>query len=289
MYILMLLPILATVADGCVSKTFTQSPHRNKTILFFCAGKPFFGAVLFLMLSLVSGGQSSLSPFAFVAGIVGGLAVSLTTYFVIKAMNEGPMALTVLFLSSGFLVPCLVGPLIFGEPVTAFSALGIGMQLTGLVLISNVDLDFNVKNKRRYLAYLILCLIGNGTFMVFQKLPSVFFPEEGVTWYTAVMLGTACLFSLFLMFFQKGNMERAEKRSASVISFFSGVCLTVVTVCNLFLGRFLPAGVSFTVQSAGILILNLLTGILLYQDRLTLKKGIGALLSLASILLLSIS
>ena len=288
MYLLILLPILATVADGCVSKTFTQSPHRNKTILFFCAGKPFFGAVLFLMLSLVSGGQSSLSPFAFVAGIVGGLAVSLTTYFVIKAMNQGPMSLTVLFLSSGFLVPCLAGPLLLGEKATLFSALGVAAQLAGLVLISNVDLNFNVKNKRTYLFYLILCLAGNGTFMLFQKIPSVFFPEAGLTQYTAVMLGTACLFSLFLALFPKGRMEKGEMRAAVKTSFLSGICLAVVTISNLFLGRFLTAGMSFTVQSAGILILNLLTGMMIYQDRLTIKKGVGALLSLSSILLLSI-
>ncbi|MBU5449158.1 hypothetical protein [Acetivibrio sp. MSJd-27] len=288
MYALILLPILATVADGCVSKTFTQAPHTEKAILFFCAGKPFFGALLFLILPLFSGVPGQFPLRALAAGTAGGIVISLTTYFVIKAMNQGPMSLTVLFLSSGFLVPCLAGPLLLGEKATLFSALGVAAQLAGLVLISNVDLNFNVKNKRTYLFYLILCLAGNGTFMLFQKIPSVFFPEAGLTQYTAVMLGTACLFSLFLALFPKGRMEKGEMRAAAKTSFLSGICLAVVTISNLFLGRFLTAGMSFTVQSAGILILNLLTGMMIYQDRLTIKKGVGALLSLSSILLLSI-
>ena len=253
------------------------------------------GGAIALVLGL-SGGLGTFSIMSVILGLIMGLANIFGLVTNLFAMACGPFTYTTVIISMSTVITALSGPF-FGEGwPSAFQWIGIALMVVCLILAPERKKD---ETKRVTLKWLILCglsLICSGVTGIVQKTHQA--PDSLVASEMAALLITAfsvsAVFSAVMMAVRavregRESHTHAGKVPASVFttSIVSGAIFAFPHTVNLFLAGKLPAVIMFPLVNLCPMIVAMVTGILLFRERLSPARWAGVAIGLVSIVLVS--
>ena len=216
-------------------------------------------------------------------GVVFGLATNLNTFYKLKALNEGPMHLTLLITTSSMIIPTLSG-VFFGEAFSWKKLVAMAVLIFFIYLsLGRTD---GKKTNGRWFVYCLISFVFCGAVGVLQKIHQASAYKNE----TNALLFVAFLFSIvFARLAVKGKLKEISLGKKNIIfAGICGLCIYAMNYINLRLSGMLPAQLFFPLVNGSAIVLSSLASVLLFKEKLSGKQLVGlvgGILSLIAICL----
>ena len=288
-FLLMLFSIGLATSKNILSKLCPKGR------VFSCQAVSFFTAsILALVFSIWTGLRVTpyilLTAVAYAAFMLGAQAAY------IKAVSIGDFAISSLMYSCGFVVPSLLGALIFQEPITLTQILGLIVMIISFVL-ANLPRKAE-KMKLRWLFWILAAMLSSGMIGLTQKLYSTLSKGADLDSLLTVAFLIAASVSLLLGLPEQRRQaasepsDQTEKRGMlSLLGFMTvAALLGCVTFAynknNLFLSGKINSMILFPVTNGGIVVASAFADRFLFGKKIDLRKAIAIVLGIVAIVLI---
>lgn len=232
-------------------------------------------------------------PFAAGLGLVSG-SLYLINFVLLKyCIGKSGVMLSSIFMKLGVIVPALMAILIFGEQPKAVQIIGLVLAAAAILLIylepqkaegSGASDGASARRLRTGSLMLILLLVVSG----FTESMANIYDKTGA----AEAKNHFLLFNFFTAFLLSGAITLIKRQRIGWKDIAFGI---IIGIPNYHATRFLllalgsvPAVITYPVYNIGAIVLISIAGVLLFKERLTLRKLLGLLLIAAALVLLNI-
>lgn len=258
---------LSTVTFG------TRVFFLYQSILMFCGGVAIlvFGDVKFEFPAAVT----------CVCAVVYGLLLILAQWFYTGALAKGNTGLCSTVYSLGFVLPTLSGALLWSEPFSISDFFGVVCAMAAVVTSGIKSGKKKQKSKTHYFIPLVVAMLASGGLGIVQKLQqkSAFAEQKSLFLFIAFLLASGI--SIVFTFLGKNTKSSAIQPSniaaASCVGLFFGSC----NLLNTTLAGMLDSAIFFPTLNIGVILLSLLSGALIFRERISKKEllilGFGAM------------
>lgn len=280
----------STVARGLYSKKFSASQAGfhilNIGISATCA----------FTLSAFCGFDISCSSFTFWLSCAFGAATALHAIALINALNLGPLSITTVIVSLSTIITALSG-LFWGETISVAQIIAILLMIVCFVLSAKKD-EQSQKANAKWLVFLCVAFLLSVAIGILQKIHQT--SEHSAELYpflTIAFIVSALLSIVILPFIWKRDKQNGifmcqnnGKNVAAIISIIvaTGVCVAFNNAINLFLSGELPTAIFFPVINGGGMVLSVISGLVFFKEKPTIKQYLGLVAGIAAIMLLCI-
>ncbi len=246
------------------------------------------------VIGATSGGNLHFSMFSVLLGLIVGFANVIGLDYNMKALSNGPLSYTTVIVSLSCLIPTVSG-IFFGESMTLWQILGVLLMVVCIVLSPSEKED--EKKADNTLKWLIFCFIAAfcmGFLGIIQKVhqSSAIYREE-MTAFLVSLFFISAIFSGIKYFnvIKKKKKEKTQNfnvsKSAFIIPALCGISYSFPHTVNLFLVGELPTVIFFPIANVIPMILFILSGLVIFKEKITLKSWIGIAVGIISTLLVS--
>ena len=293
-YLLLFISLLASAAGTVARKYYTDQsgPSLSGRCIFMVASS----LVAAVCLALV-GDLCVPSSFTLWLSVLFGLITALQGIAMLSAMRLGPVSYTMMFASFSTVVTALSGVLFFNESITPLKGIGILLMLVSLVFAVEREKD----KKKGGLAWLLLCIavfLGTGGIGLMQKVHQTSpYKNELDIFLVLAFIVTAAVALVAVLISRRGKAEEAALfRGLSrgrlifllAVMLGGGVCVAINNKLNLFLSGVMETSVFFPIANGGAVALSTMAAFFLFKERLSLRRWIGLLIGVLSVILLCI-
>ncbi len=287
--ILLVILILLYVFQSFFCKLYTTACKSEKaaTPVF----NALFGGVIGLVTLVIYGFHFQPSAITWLFGITNAVILFVYNTALIGASKRGSYAfLNICMLFGGILVPLFIS-LASGTSFTLRQLIAIAIMLLSFVVINSKGISLK-GSQGMYFFYCVLLFISNGLFGAVMdsqqlKLDGAERGEMIVISY----LGTAVLSILYILATQRKDFLPSFKVGTKALLFGLGSGAVAVAAVNLMmylLSLIQPATILFTIDNGGVLVGSAVFAAVFLKEKIALHQGIGYVLSLVSIIMLSL-
>ena len=289
MSLLLLVLIVLYVFQSFFCKLYTTVCRAEKT------GTPvfnaLFGGVIGAATLVIYGFQFQPSAVTWMFGITNAVILFLYNTSLIGAAQRGSYAfLSLCKLFGGMLVP-MIFSLIAGVSFTPKQSIAITVMLLSFVIINCKEISLK-GSKGSYFLFCLLLFAVNGLFgTIMDAQQRRMNGSERGEMIVISYLGTAVLSLLYLLLTQRREFFHSFGIGKKALAFGLGSGTVAVAAVNLLmfmLARIQPATGLYTINNGVILVLSALFAAVFLKEKIALHQGIGYVLSLLSIILLSL-
>jgi len=282
-YILLLLIVAGVTLQQVATKSYGEKVKGGT--YSFSVGTMVFALLFFV---LTSGGELDFSLAIVGYSLAFAVANSVTTIFMLLAINEGPLALTSLIVQYSLLIPTLYGLFVLGESVSICLLIGITFLIASIVLINFEKKKEEKKISLKWAIYSILTFVGNGSCSMIQKMQQTEF--DGA--YKNEFMIVAYVISIVILFGCMLSKERkqctGDLKHGFIYYLLRGLSVGLVNFLVLVLTNRMEASVMFPVISSGGIVATFLLSVFVYREKLSLSQNIGVILGVISLVFLNI-
>ncbi len=287
-YLLLVVSICANVAYGSFYNRLGKTALKDGKDVFRLNTWIDLGvAALMLIYALVSKG--GVSVFTVLMGIVFGAVTALSGLFYLKSLENGPMSLTVLFVTASMVVPAFSGAVIWHEPLSPWKIAGtLLMVAAGYLAVEKQD----GKTSRKWVGFCIGAFVFTGAIGLLQKVHqnSPHKAENGAFLFTAFLTAAAVCAVLSVFPREKGESVRfLFPRGTMILLPLCSLGVTLNHVINLYLSGVLPAMLFYPAANGGSTALSVLVALLIFRERLTSRKWASLAVAVLALALLIFS
>lgn len=292
-YAVLLLSVAMASAKAILSKAVKRTGERayetllSNTIIFatafvvlllFCIGSPG-----------VLGGMPVILPMLYGLFTVGAQVAFM------QAVSLGPVSLSSLVYSCGFLLPTTFGAVYYREAVS-------GLQLFGIVLIVlsfalSVDRDKSIS--ARWAVVALLSLLCSGMVGLVQKLFVIEYPQASSDMFLIIAFGcmvalSGLTFGILRLYERKMDHDgqRAEPvkpcRRPLAFLLVLGCIVACVNRSNTYLAGALPSVIFFPVMNGGTILLTSLLSVPIFRERPSVRQWLSIAVGIVGILCIGI-
>lgn len=291
--LLLLMTIIGTAATNGLNGVYSrQFPTHSVNIWRNVFLQNSACTVTVVIIYTVSNVSFRFSVFSALLGMLFSALIMLVLIFTLKAQSQGSFAYTTIIISLSAIIPSLSGALFFKEKISFYQIVGIVMMIVCIVLSPNKthgsEKPFNVK----WLIYCMLAFFATGFIGVTQKIhqnSAVHKDEMPIFLLTAFLVGMVVSGIIYII--NARHTARAKSvpvsKSAFILPIVSGVCLSIPHTVNLFLSGVLPSILFFPTANLCPMILNMLTSVFLFKEKLSFKQWLGILFGILSTVFVS--
>ena len=276
--------ILASLAGLCATSQSTLTKlapggEGKAYIMGFNTVKVGSAFLLFLLISLHSLSfhfETLLSASAY------GLALFFSTLFGYLALACGSLALTSSIVSYSVVIPVVFGIIFLEEDINAVKLCGFVLLLVSLMMLKKPTKD--VGGNKKWLLYLAITFLCNGTMSIIQKLHQTAFPLQYRNEFTIYSM-FICLLLFALSAFlcrNDGKMKIENVKFAAP----AGVLMGLNNYLTLSLSSLLDASVLFPTVSVFQVVFNLTFSKFIFNEKLSLLQIFGVVIGVISVLLI---
>lgn len=211
-----------------------------------------------------------------------------------QAVTIGPVSISSLFYSCGFLLPTIFGTIYYKENFHFLQGIGIGLTLLAFLLsIEKEEKGFDFK----WLGAAILGLIFSGAVGIIQKLFVKEYPHVALDSFLSASFAFMIVFSVaaFLVLYLKDKkkdgfqQKLAIKKKNIIFLCVLGLVIGLANKLNTYLTGILPSAVSFPVINGGTIFITSIVSMLLFKEKLSLKQKIAIIIGIVAIICIGIS
>lgn len=286
--ITLIISMTACLLTYLVKKVYSNRSNGGMTGAYVYTA---IGCIVSAILLMLWGGFDGISLFTCLLGVLFGLAISLGDIFMIKALQSGPMAYTMVITSCSTILTALSGFFFFGESIGILQIVGIALMVGSFIFAAEKKTD-DKKGSAIWLLFCILAFTCSGSIGFMQKIHQSSAHKSELNTFLVVSFAISFIFatSMALIFSKKEKKPLFEKDgNGKVIWLFigimvlSGICVGTNHKLNLALSGQIPSAVFFPVVNGGNLVLTTLSALILFKEKLTRKQWIGVILGILSV------
>lgn len=286
---LLVLTIVTSYGKSILGGYFNKKvANQSYYTWFFGFLQSLFCSIGIVFISLFSGGFGSISLYTVLLGGLMGLANILSLITMMMAYNYGPFSYTSVIVSLSTVIPALSG-LFFGEQISAVQYVGIGCMIFCLIL-SPEKVQEQKKAGLKWLTLAGLSAVFCGMLGVMQKLHqnSEYSTERAGFLISAFAVSTLLSGIMTAAEAKKGIGEKPQNtRLLWIVPIASGLIFAFPHTVNLFLSGVLDAVVMFPLVNLCPMIMSMVSGMLLFQEKLTPRRWVGLCIGLLATVLVS--
>ena len=294
--------MLACLGGSVIRKYVeTQLTDKNTMHRVMSAVVSLSSGLALLVIALVTRVGLTASAFTLLVGILFGAVTALQQIFNLRALQYGPMSYTSVIVSLSMIVPALSGWLIWDEELSALKLVGLALIIVCILLSVDPEQKDGEKNTDgksfpKWLLSVAVTFLCTGAIGILQKWHQKTVGDAESAAFLIIAFAFSFLYSVgaaLLTARKDGKLRelpavlRTGLRPLLLLLMIAGgVCAALNNKLNLFLSGVIDSAVFFPVVNGGGLILSLLAAVLLFRERLPLKKWIGIGVGFAAILCL---
>ena len=282
-FTLLTITLTASLLGNVFRKLYTDKyPSTGKSRHIFNLTSALSCALFLFILN----GKLQLSAFTLFLGILFGLLTATQQIFLLKSLQCGPLSYTSLMMSFSTVIPAFSGLLFFGESIVPIQI--IGMILMGICMFLSTNFEGDEKEKSiKWIIYCGVTFFTTGFIGLMQKIhqTSVHKEELGAFLITAFIIS-----AIFSGICSLTTGEKAPKiifRPAPlIIMILCGITAAIVNQLNLYLSGVMDSAVFFPIVNGGTLVLTVISSLIFFKERPTIKQWIGIFLGIVAVILL---
>ncbi len=249
----------------------------------------FLTMLVFLSASLL------FSPFLFTASagvwLYAALYAVCNTSFQIGytlALNRGNVSVAVMFANFGMLIPVIASCIAFGERPSVYRIIGILLMMTALAVM--VKKEQSGTNTVKGLGLALFCMFANGAGLAVSK----FFGKsevgsENLSFVAASYALSALLCAaVYLLYFRRAQPRTAKlSRRFLLVAVGVGASLAAFLALNTYAAKIVDGSFHFPAHSILSILFSMLSGVLIFHDKLTKKQIAAFILGIAAVALMN--
>ncbi len=271
----MLYLILAIIFSSLIAnalKFYSKDKDLPTVLVFF--GNYFFGAVIaFFSVKSFSFNYSGID---YTLGFITGLSFLINFLVYQKCLNLNGISFSVSIMRISLIIPLIFAIFLFNESLIVWNYLGILVVLAGIYLMKTIE------NKPDYL-WIFLLFLATGCTDALLKFFNVYGKCRNSE-FIFLVFGSAALFNLILLIRSKIRFNWKY--------FFFGLVLGIPNQFTTFyfikaLDN-LSAAIVYPMFASGVVLVSILSDVILWKTRLSLKQSMCLTLLLAGIIFLNL-
>lgn len=265
--------------------------HGMRALLFHSAVVSLTMAIAML----VTASSLSCSLFTLWFGVLFGVVNTTQQVTNLKALELGPLSYTSVLISLSSLIPTLSGSLFWGETLSVAQIIGIVLMIGCLLLSVNTEKE-QKKASLKWLLYCAISFLTCGGIGLMQKIYQTSAQKDESDMFLLVAFAASFVLSVAGFALKSLRAPRAITPPQGTRSIYAvvpvllmvliGITYSVNHKLNLFLSGAMDSALFFPVVNGVGLILVLLSSLILFREKLSLKQWIGVLLGIAAVVLL---
>ena len=279
--ILLLFSILLSTIRNISLKSISDIPVNTKTFYIFQAIILFSGSIIIA----IANGLKSISPTTMLYALFYGLLLIMTQWNYTFALKTGKVGVCAIVYAMGFIIPTILGFLVWGEAITMLKTIGIILVFPTIILSGKKTDDSKGSNK--YLIPLLLAMMASGGLGIVQKIHQSTEYANELTGLVFVAFLIAGVISLIAAGFAKKH-ETPTKKTQVGICIFTGLCYSIANLLNTKLTGLLDSSVFFPVANIGNILFSVFASFILFKERLNKQVLTVLILGFCAILLINI-
>ena len=209
-----------------------------------------------------------------------------------QATKHGDVALTSMFYSSGFIVPIAFSAIVYHESILPRQYIGMALLLISFGV--GVKLQRKAKGEGaqerksggvslKWLIFAVSAMMAAGSVAVIQKVFRM--SEQKDRMYGFLIIAFAIMIITTLVIMPKHRTK--PKPGFYKVAIAIGLCMAGANILNLYLSGVLAGVIVFSVLNGGAIISSSIGARVILKEKLSLRKKIGIVLAICSILLIA--
>ena len=267
---------------------FTVSASNALTFLI-----AFFVILVFGVISLGEGFFTALSSVPIPLALLYGGAMMSAQLFFLLAVGRGPVSVSTLFYSCGFIIPTAWGIFRFDEPLTLLAGLGVALIVCSFVL-STQKKEEEKKADLLWLVFAVLASVCSGIVGISQKefAPLNACPLDcflAVSFAFSTRLGLLFAVAIFAANRQGERLEKTEKSNRAFWGALPlGAIMGGANKLNTYLAGVFESVVTFPCVNGGRILLTAILGAWIYREKMTVRQKFAVGVCFLGIIFISI-
>ncbi len=288
-YLLLAISIGACVLQNALLNR--ESKHGMKTqksVYFFNMLLFAFGFLLFLLTAI--GQPISLYTLGF--GVFFGAVTIVQNICNLMALARGPMHITLLLTTSSLVIPSLSGIFIDGDKPSPLKITVIAVLIVFIYL--SIDRRGNTDFKPHWFPCALTAFLCQAAVGIMQKIHQASAHHAETSGFLAAAFFCSFLFAAVMTLLASRNEKAAGIKGEAfpkgrmLIALICGLTTYLMNDLNLKLSGLIPSQIFFPLVNGASLLLNTLTAVLLFREKLTVRQRIGLAGGIAALILLCI-
>ena len=290
MWIILLIAIVFSNLNYLFLHKFGNKDIKSTgDILLFNSMISLIWAVIIFIISIKgNGGFVMPSAEAIFYGTLYGINLSVFLLFKMLSLTSGPISITSLIASGSFIVATIFSVIYNNESVNAVKIIGMVVLLFSFFLCMDRKNNTLVATKN-WKYYVTIFFFAGGMIGIINKL---FQSSNAKTEMDSMLLVASFVsaFVLAVMAFILGGVKKtgAPKiyKSGIVYIIACGLVSCIYNRLNVYLAGVMDGALLFPLSNGTLLLLNNLTGIILFKERLSKLQIVGMIIGLLSIVMI---
>lgn len=284
--LLLLLSTLLSTARNIFSKGISvfefgaKKFYLSQTVIFLGGG---ISALLFDKVNF-----SELAFVTLIYSIIYAVLLISAQWFYTTAMSTGNVSVCATVYSLGFILPTLSGSLFWNEKLDFLDIIGIICVAVAILLSALKTKNSSGESKtNKYIVPLIIAFFASGGLGIMQKVQqkSQFPDQKGLFIFISFILAAVISFVFFLTA-KKSEEKLKDKKLLMAVAI--GLCIGCVSLLNTTLIGRLKSSIFFPTFDITVIFMSILSGMIIFKEKLTKRNNLVFLLGVLSIILLNL-
>ena len=287
-YLLLIASIILSVSKSSLYNAYAKNTKPTISSTFNFNVVAYGSAILIPLVFWLCNRTSITVPTIVCAALYAIIVFSLQTIS-IAAMKVGTMVTTSICVMYGMMIPALAGPIFWHESFGVLQAVGITLMIISLWLLNAKTENKNEKIPKKWLLLSGLAFLLSGFAGLMEKIHQ----STNASDEKGAFVTVACIFLFIISIISKFSIREDKSKnsinkSTLLFAIPAGVVIGFYSTINLTLAGALDAMIYYPVANGGALILTMIISIVVFKEKLDIRKSIGLVLGLLGILCLSI-
>jgi drug/metabolite transporter (DMT)-like permease len=277
-YILLIISVLFAVSNNALLHRHGGMNGQAKTFLF----NAMVSAIWFIGLLAIRNINFTVSSTVLFFGIIYGVVQAIFQYFKMQAMANGPISVTTLIGTCSFFLSTILGIIIWSETITILQAVGLTFLILSVMICIRKNGKDDKKASVKWLLYCIGFFFASATVGIVFK----FFSKSngGDAADMMIIASFVMMITFFVLGKAKSNDGMLVEKRDILFALACGVVSCAYNRLNIYLAGVLPSIVFFPSFNGGVILLSLVTGVILFREKLSLKQYIGFSVGIVSLM-----
>lgn len=276
--------ILFSSTQSALNKIYAKN---GGDVYVFNLLKVLFAFFAFLLMAIAEGQRLHMPTVGL--GVIFAAAICAANHFGFKALWAGPVSLSGFIVSFYTVIPIFYGIFFCSEKLSVFGIIGLCLLVPTFILLKAKDKK-GIKPAKNWKYYIMLTILSNGIFAVVQKIHQTLYPKMYVSQFMcAAMFFSVIIVAVMLIVKYKGECIRVcIAQKGKVYAAVSGLANGGANFMTLLLAGYEDASVMFPIVSAGVILANLLCGMIVFYEKPSKYQLLAFLPGVAAVILLKL-